>query len=216
MKVVGVNGSPRTGWNTHILVDEALKGAASQGAETELFNLYDLSFKGCISCFECKKKGGQSLGRCVIRDDLRPVLDQIHESDAFFIGSPIYVSEVTASTRALIERLTFQYISYEKGRKPFFDRRIPVGLIYTMNISEEQTDKFGYAAKFRDYESRFARIFGSVRTLLATETLQTTDYDTYGITMFDEGERRKRREEIFPQDRKKAFDLGAEFAGARG
>lgn len=45
MQVIGINGSPRTQWNTAILVAKALEGAAAQGAQTELVHLYDLDFK---------------------------------------------------------------------------------------------------------------------------------------------------------------------------
>jgi multimeric flavodoxin WrbA len=209
MVVIGVNGSPRKGWNTHILVEEALKGASSKGAETELVNLYDLQFKGCISCFECKRQGGRSLGRCAVKDELWPVLDKIDRCDALVVGSPIYIGEVTASVRAFVERLTFQYISYGKDQPPSFTRKIPVGLIYTMNVPEAFLDQVGYTAKFKEYEGLFGRVFGSARTLLSTETWQTTDYGKYGITMVSEEDRRKRREEVFPLDRAKAFDLGA-------
>ena len=51
MKVIAFNGSPRKEWNTAKLLEKALEGADSQGAETELIHLYDLNFKGCISCF---------------------------------------------------------------------------------------------------------------------------------------------------------------------
>jgi len=52
MKVIAFNGSPRkTKWNTVTLLENALEGAKSVGAETELVQLYDLSFSGCISCF---------------------------------------------------------------------------------------------------------------------------------------------------------------------
>jgi multimeric flavodoxin WrbA len=47
MNVIGINGSPRKRWNTATLVAKALEGAASLGATTELFHLYDLDFKGC-------------------------------------------------------------------------------------------------------------------------------------------------------------------------
>ena len=57
MKVIGINGSPRRNWNTATLVRDALEGAAEMGAETELYNLYDLDFKGCTSCFSCKRIG---------------------------------------------------------------------------------------------------------------------------------------------------------------
>jgi multimeric flavodoxin WrbA len=211
MKIIGINGSPRKGWNTHILVEDSLKGAASTGMETELVNLYDFDFRGCISCFQCKRLGGPSPGRCVVQDSLRQVLDAIDSCDGFILGSPIYIGEVTASMRALIERLTFQYISYGKDRKPRFTRRIPVGLIYTMNVPEEALEASGYLARFQFYENLFARIFGPAKTLLSTETWQTEDYGKYGMTMFDEGARRKRREEQFPQDRRRAFELGRDL-----
>ena len=51
MKAIGINGSPRKKWNTATLLDKALQGTASQGAETESFHLYDLTYKGCVSCF---------------------------------------------------------------------------------------------------------------------------------------------------------------------
>ena len=63
MKVMAVNGSPRKDWNTGTLLNKALEGAKSIGAETEFIHLYDYSFKGCISCFACKKRTAQWPGR---------------------------------------------------------------------------------------------------------------------------------------------------------
>jgi multimeric flavodoxin WrbA len=210
MKTIGINGSPRKGWNTSILVEEALRGAASTGSGTELINLYDLNFRGCISCFACKLKGGKSLGRCAAKDDLKPVLDRVHECDALVVGSPIYLNEVTAGTRAFFERLFFQYLTYgNKERKTFFDRRVPVALIYTMNVGESMLDSIGYTAKFKSYEDSYDRFFGPARTLVSTETWQTTDYGKYEMSMFNGEERKKRRDEVFPGDKQKAFDLGA-------
>ncbi len=93
--VIAVNGSPRKNWNTVMMLEKALEGAASQGAETELVHLYDLDFRGCTSCFACKLKGGKSYGRCAVRDDLSPLLDRIHDADALILGSPIYFGTVT-------------------------------------------------------------------------------------------------------------------------
>lgn len=89
MKVIAFNGSPRRSWNTAILLKKALEGAASQGAATELINLYDLNFKGCISCFECKRKNGPNYGRCAVNDDLLPVLQKAATADGLILGSPI-------------------------------------------------------------------------------------------------------------------------------
>ena len=84
------NGSPRKKWNTATLLEKALEGAASQGAETELIHLYDLNYKGCISCFACKTIGGKSYGKCAVRDDLTPIFRKVEKADAIILGSPIY------------------------------------------------------------------------------------------------------------------------------
>jgi multimeric flavodoxin WrbA len=208
MKIIGINGSPRKGWNTHLLVEAALKGAASKGAETELVHLYDLRFRGCVSCFACKRK--ENPGRCAFADELLPILGRIHRCEGLIIGSPVYIGEVTASVRALIERLTFQYVTYRKDGSTFFDRRLPVLSIYTMNVSEAQMKQQGYDAKFAFYEGRYKQLLGGpAQTLVSTETLQVDDYAQYEMSMFDGNARKKRREETFPQDLQKAFDLGA-------
>ena len=54
-----------------------------------------------------------------------------------------------------------------------------------------------------------ATIFGHSESLCAHETLQFEDYSKVVFTAFDPEERRKRRETVFPQDCRKAFELGA-------
>nr|MCR4855946.1 flavodoxin family protein [Erysipelotrichaceae bacterium] len=106
-KIIAVNCSPRKGWNTDILVDSAIKGAGSSGAEVEKFDLYRLEkYTGCISCFGCKKEVNK--GHCICRDGLTIVLDAIREADGLIIGSPNYLGDLSASFRALYERLVFQ------------------------------------------------------------------------------------------------------------
>jgi multimeric flavodoxin WrbA len=214
MKIIGINGSPRKGWNTHLLVEEALKGAASKGAETELVNLYDMRFRGCISCFECKRKGGAGPGHCYFHDELKPILDRIDRCDGLVLGSPIYIGEVTSYVRAFLERLTFQYITYSKEKASFFTGKLPVLFIYTMNVSETQMKELGYTAKFTFYEDRINHILGGpAKTLVSTETWQVEDYSKYEMSMFDGDARKKRRAENFPKDLEKAFEGGAGLIG---
>ena len=207
MKVIGVNGSARKGWNTHTLVQKALDGATSKGAQVEMVNLYDLNFKGCIGCLGCKLKGGE-VGRCVLKDELRPVFDQIADCDAFVLGSPIYIGEVTGELRSFYERLTFQYITYDKERTPFFTRKIKTGFVFTTNCPEKMYDQVGYTGKFKEYEGMLSRLFGECKTLAVSETWQIDDYDKYHMSMFDVPDRRRRREEVFPKDCENAFALG--------
>ncbi|EGO63602.1 flavodoxin family protein [Acetonema longum] len=210
MTIIAVNGSPRKNWNTGILLQKALDGAAAAGAQTELVHLYDLSYKGCTGCLACKRKKGASLGRCAIRDDLQPVLERIGECDGLILGSPIYFSEVTGEMRSFLERLLFQYLSYDQERVARTPRPIPSAFIYTMNVQEAMLTNIGYTARLEGYKSLLERVLLSPsRSLAVTETLQTEDYSKYHMSMFDEVQRRSRRQEIFPVDCEKAYALGA-------
>lgn len=56
-RIVAVNAGPRKGWNTDTLIDEAIKGAESAGAEVEKFDLFKLErYTGCISCLGVREK----------------------------------------------------------------------------------------------------------------------------------------------------------------
>jgi multimeric flavodoxin WrbA len=157
MKVVAFNGSPRKkDWNTVTLLENALKGAMSVGAETELVQLYDLRLSGCISCFSCKKISRKENGVCAVQDELTPVLDRIKEADSLIIGTPVYYGAESASTRAFMERLRFPYNNYSKDFTCLFFNDTATTEIYTMNVAEEMIESFGYD-----------RMFGHTKTLMA-------------------------------------------------
>ncbi len=107
------NAGPRKGWNTDILLNEAADGAKEAGAKIKRFDLYRLDkYTGCISCFACKRE--KFKGHCVCKDGLTPVLDAIRQADGLIIGSPNYLSNVTASFRALYETMLFSEITLMK------------------------------------------------------------------------------------------------------
>ena len=210
MKMLLINGSPRKGWNTDTLLKKALDGAASAGAETEMVYLYDLKFRGCVSCLACKLQKEPRPNRCVLRDDLTAVLDKVHEADAVILGSPIYFSEITGEARSFLERFLFQYLNYDDYTKPLSPRK-KTALVFTMNISEAKFDDFGYKALFQRYENWMKHYFGHCETLLATDTLQAKDYSRYHLGMFDARAKQLRHETVFPQDCRKAYELGVKL-----
>jgi len=124
MKVLAINGSPRKKWNTATLLQNALDGADSQAAETELVHLYDLTYSGCTSCFACKLKGGKSYGKCAVQDGLTPVLEKIPDTDAIILGSPIYFGTVTGMMRCFMERLMFPYLTYTNPPGSLLEKKI--------------------------------------------------------------------------------------------
>jgi multimeric flavodoxin WrbA len=214
LKIIAVNGSARKNWNTHILLNKALEGAESAGAQTELINLYDLDYKGCIGCLGCKIRGSETVGYCAVKDGLSPVLDKIAESDGFILGSPIYLGDVTAMMRALWERLIFQHLNYDDYTKPFLDGAKKTAFIYTMNGSESMIEQYGMSDTFNFYEMMLQTYFGSSVHMTSTETLQVNDYSKYHMAGFDEAQRKERREKVFPGDCRKAYEMGRAIAHA--
>jgi multimeric flavodoxin WrbA len=216
MKLLAINGSPRKKWNTAMLLEKSLEGAVSQGAETELVHLYDLNYKGCISCFACKIRGGKSYGKCAVQDDLTPVLHKVKNVDALILGSPIYFTTVTGEMRSFVERLFFPYHTYTDPPQSLFPRKINTGIIYTMGVTEDLMVKFNYEKHLSRNEMFMQRIFGASESLFSFDTYQFDDYSKYVADRFDPEQKAKRRKEIFPLDCQKAFDMGVRFAKGKG
>ncbi len=112
-KALFINGSQRKNGNTAQLLKRAMDGAREAGAEVELVNLYDrsMNYKGCMSCFACKLKGGKK-GVCSFKDDLQPILQKAVEADVLVCGSPNYCGYPSAALRA--ETHLFCYHLYDE------------------------------------------------------------------------------------------------------
>ncbi|MDR1885568.1 MAG: flavodoxin family protein [Synergistaceae bacterium] len=211
-RVIAINGGPRKNWNTGTLLRRALDGAESAGAETETVHLYDLSFRGCVSCFSCKRVESYRNGRCAMTDDLSPVLERVMASSAIIIGSPIYLSDVTGELRSFLERLIFMNLAYDPRERSITDKKISCGLIYTMNIPESALGEYGYTATFESHARLMKILGGSVEYMTSCDTYQFDDYSKYHAPMFDESSKRAWREAQFPADCQNAYDMGARLA----
>ena len=208
MNIIAINGSPRKKGNTATLLNKALEGAASNGAETELINLYDLNYKGCKSCFACKLINGNSYGKCSINDEISSILKKIKNADAIILGSPIYLGSITGEMKSFMERLIFPYLVYDENHSSLFTKRISVGLIYTFGVNEQRLEQMKWKESLNYNEFLLERFLGKAESLFVTDTYQFDDYSKYVATAFDASEKLKRRKEAFPQDCKEAFELG--------
>lgn len=190
------------------LITEASKGAEFAGAVVERFDLFRLErYTGCISCFGCKEE--QHNGHCICRDGLTAVLNAIREADGMIIGTPNYLGEMTASFRALYERLVFQNLTYN-GETPCCNQNpIPVLLIMTSNAPDT-----AYMGLLQNYQQTFNGFVGPTEILVSGDTLQLGDYSKLGWewSYFDPDTKKRRHETVFPQECKKAYDMGATMA----
>ena len=208
MKLLAINGSPRKHKNTGQLLEEIVKGAASRGAQADLVHLKNLTYRGCVSCFHCKKIGGKHYGRCVLKDDLTPVLDLAHEADVLVLGSPFYFSAETSFMRALMERLWFQYYLYSAKKPPLSPRKKATALVYTMNVPEDAIPQYGKDKAIGIAKGVMERLFAPCEVFLCCDTKQFDDYSVYDTDIWDVPAKLKRHDEVFPQDIARAFDLG--------
>ena len=188
-KAIAVNGSPRKNWNTYTLLEKCLDGAKEMRTETELINLYDINYRGCISCFACKRKG-VIIDTCAMKDDLEPVLQKVCDCDALILGSPIYFDSITGEMRSFWERLIFPYISYEL-KPSSFGKKINTAFIYTMNVPRFALQMLGYNKIIRQNIKLLKNTFGSSTSLVITSTYQFDNYDEYAISIINGKKRLK-------------------------
>ena len=102
MKAVAINGSPRKGGNTEILLKKVLAPLAAAGWETQFVQLGGKPIRGCQACYQCFKKKDS---RCSQKDDFfNPCFEKMVASDAIILGSPTYFTDVSAEMKALLDR----------------------------------------------------------------------------------------------------------------
>ena len=102
MKIIGINASPKgDASNTLKLVKSVLSGAESDGAETELVDLYKLNIEYCTACGTCYAKG-----ECPLIDDLEELFEKMLNADGIVLGAPNYIDSVPAPMKALFDRLS--------------------------------------------------------------------------------------------------------------
>lgn len=209
MKLLAINGSPRKNWNTAQILNKIVEGANAAGANANLVHLRDCAkFTGCISCFECKRIEGKSYGRCIVKDDLTPVLENAHSADVLVLGTPLYFMQESAFMRAFTERLWFQYYLYSKEKSPRAPKKKACALVYTMNVPEEMMEAYGKTAIVKRAKQIMEHLFAPCEVLLSCDTLQFNDYSLYDTDIFDVPAKQKHHAEIFPKELEAACELG--------
>jgi len=104
MKVVAFNGSGRKDGNTAILLNLVLDELKTEGIETEFIQLAGQTLSGCINCHQCSEKKNE---KCAIMDDrVNEYIAMMKKAQGILLGSPVYISDMTANMKALIERST--------------------------------------------------------------------------------------------------------------
>ena len=113
MKVLMINGSPKSNGNTATALGEMEKVFAQEGVETEVLHIGNQAIRGCIGCGQCAEKG-----RCVFDDAVNQAAAKFEACDGLVVGSPVYYASANATLVAFLTRLFYS--------TPF-DKRMKVG-----------------------------------------------------------------------------------------
>lgn len=111
MKVVAINGSPRSKGNTWFALKTAGEVLTKEGIDFEIIHIGHKNIHGCIACKQCIKNQD---GQCAVRnDDLNLYLPALKKADGIILGSPVYYSGVAGTMKCFIDRLF--YVSGANG-----------------------------------------------------------------------------------------------------
>ena len=102
MYVAAFNGSARKGGNTAILLTTVIEELEKEGIATELVELAGHPVTGCTACRRCFEREDK---RCSVEGDIvNACVEKMIRADGILLGSPVYMADLTAAMKALMER----------------------------------------------------------------------------------------------------------------
>ncbi len=104
MKAICIIGSPRAGGSTAFIIDKIIEGLKENAADVEIcrYCLGSMNIHYCLGCKKCYETGG----RCIQRDDMDIIIQDLIESDIVIIGSPSYWGDITGQLKVFFDRNT--------------------------------------------------------------------------------------------------------------
>ncbi|AFM26918.1 flavodoxin family protein [Desulfomonile tiedjei] len=185
MKVLGIYGSPRKCGNSDILLDEALKGAESAGADVSTVYCSDVTVSGCLECGGCDETG-----ECVVDDDMQSIYPKLVEADVIFLSTPIFFYGPTAQAKAVIDRSQALWCRRMLEKKPEDHKKYASGRGYLIAVGA----------------TKGANLFEGIQ-LVAKYFYDALDM-SYEGGLFVRSVEKKGDINNFPEYLKQAFDLG--------
>jgi len=173
MHIVCLLGSPRKKGNSAAVARHFLATAEALGASTESFYLNSMALRGCQACEACKT-GAE---KCILQDDLSPVLDAVFAADLVVMASPVYYGDVSAQLKAFIDR-TYSYLrpGYIGLRHP---SRLPKRKPLVFILSQGHRDPDRFADILPRYQELFRWVgFAEVHPLRVIDVYRPGDVDS--------------------------------------
>ncbi len=107
MYILALNATGRPRGTTTVLVEQALAGAASRGAQTEMVLLAEHDIRFCTGCLTCYQDLEARIAPCSQEDDVRALLEKVAAADGIVLASPLHSGFVTGLMTTFLERATW-------------------------------------------------------------------------------------------------------------
>ena len=117
MNILGIVGSPRKSKATDKLLDKAIEGVKAKHADAVVIkiNLSDYDIHYCKNCLTCRDRDTEEpLSKCIIKDDMHQIYEEILKSDALILGTPVHSGYATALMMIFLERIAWTFAKPEK------------------------------------------------------------------------------------------------------
>lgn len=101
MKVLILNGSPKSNGNTFTALNIVCNELNKQKIETEIIQIGNKNIRGCAACGHCIKNQDR---KCSIKDEVNDIIPKIIEADGIIISSPVYYSGVNGTMKSFLDR----------------------------------------------------------------------------------------------------------------
>ena len=111
MKVLLINGSPKSNGNTALSLAEMEKVFLEEGIEVEIVHVGNKAIRGCVACGYCYKNG-----KCAFDDLVNETASKFEECDGIVFASPVYYASANSTLTAFLDRL-FYSTGFEKRMK---------------------------------------------------------------------------------------------------
>lgn len=114
MKVIAINGSPRTDGNTALALRAMMNELERQGIETEMIQVGSQDIRGCTFCCYCSTSEGN---KCVFNSDcVNEVAQKMRDADGFILGAPTYYGGMPGPMKSFLDRALFTSSRYFRGK----------------------------------------------------------------------------------------------------
>ncbi|MEI8128181.1 MAG: flavodoxin family protein [bacterium] len=101
MKVIAINGSPKSEGNTYHALKMVTDELENQGVSTEIIHIGNKNIRGCIACGGCFKNKNE---KCVIDDEVNEIIKKMKSADGIIIGSPVYYASIAGTMKCFLDR----------------------------------------------------------------------------------------------------------------